>query len=180
MYTSQAPQSIISYHCIPLTTYHLRCYITVIISNAELVFWVLNTYLKGYIYIYLWKKKKKNRRAWQKTLTVFSLAFWRGRRVNRDLFRVIRLFTGELHSEKGVLENDRTGFYCRSHTGQRTNPVRDHVFWWWSSGKRTQLAEIRFGLIPEVCVSFFLTDSSSISAAAGDEGSKNYKKSEKE
>lgn len=34
----------------------------------------------------------------------------RGRRVNRDLFRVIRLFTGELHSEKGVLENDRTGF----------------------------------------------------------------------
>lgn len=101
------------------------------------------------------EKKKKNRRAWQKTLTVFSLAFWRGRRVNRDLFRVIRLFTGELHSEKGVLENDRTGFYCRSHTGQRTSPVRDRVFRWWSSGKRTQLAEIRFGLIPEVCVCLF-------------------------
>lgn len=49
--------------------------------------------------------------------------------------------------------------------------------------KRTQLAEIRFGLIPEVCVCvsfFFLTDSSLISAAAGDECSKNCKKSEKE
>lgn len=104
-----------------------------------------------------------------KTLIVFPL-LWE--RCNPS-FRVIWLFTGELDSQK-----DRTGFYRRIHTGQRTNLGR---VWTAKLWKRTQLAKIRFGLIPEVCV--FLktrTDLSLISAAAGDECSKNHKGLKKE
>lgn len=128
MYTSQAPQSIISYHMTALYpshdisfkmlhyNYYIKCRTSI---------WVLNTYLKGYIYIYLWKKNCMANH--------WSCSHWFGN-------GAISSFQGHLAIYRWTFSkggSKRRSFYCIINTGLQSG----EEFKWWSFRKRTQLVE---------------------------------------